>query len=99
MDNVRNVFNPLYQKIVFSDGLRHAKHIGLLECVATNEVPRHLPGNCHNRGRVHVGRSKACNKIGSAGTTSGYAHANLTRGASVAVGGVSCCLLVPHEDM
>ena len=88
MDNVCNVFNPLYQKTVFSDGLRHAKHIGLLECVATDEVPRHLPGNCHNRGRVHVGRSQACHKVSSAGTTGGYADANLTCCTSIAVGGM-----------
>src|SRR5258706_5649882 len=97
MHDIRQVFNSLYQEIVLGDRLGHTEYIGLLECVATDERACHLPGNCHQRRRVHVGSSKPGNEVRSTGTTGRYTYAHFAGGASIAIGSMSCRLLVAHK--
>ena len=96
-DDVGQFVYVLYQEIALGDGHGDAGNIHLLEGVLSDEVFADIAGDEHHRGGVIVGGGNAGDQIGGAGAGGGKAHANLPRGAGVAVGGVGRALLVGGE--
>src|SRR5213080_2889263 len=48
VNNLRQFFNILYQKIMLCDRLRHPDDIGLLKSIAADKGASHLSGDCQN---------------------------------------------------
>src|SRR5947209_12212091 len=99
MHDIRQVFNSLYQEIVLGDRLGHTEYIGLLECVATNEMACHLPGNCHQRRGVHESSSKSGDQIRGTGTDGVRAHASPAMDTSTDMRGTWAEVLVSRQTV
>ena len=82
-------------------GNRHgnAGDIHLLEGILSNEVFRHVAGDEHHGGAVHIGRGNSGHQVGAAGAGGGKAHANLAGGTGIAVGSMGRTLLMGRQDM
>ncbi len=99
LDGDGEVLHVLHQEVVLHAGPRDADRVALLERVLADGVRRHLSGDDHHRDRIHVRRGNAGDRVGDARTGGHQAHADLVRGARVAVGRVHRALLVPHQDV
>ena len=93
------VLYVLHHIVVFGAGAGDARDVHLLERVVADEAGGHLSGEDHQRDGVAVGRRDAGHGVGRAGAGGRHAHADLARGAGVAVGGVNGGLFVPHQNM
>ena len=60
---------------------------------------RHLPGDAHQRYRIHQRVGQRRHHVGGARPRRHQHHAGQTGGARIALGGVAGALLVPHQDM
>ena len=78
---------------------RNAHRVALLERIQTDGVSGHLSGNYHLRYGIHIGSGNAGHRVGHARPGGHERDAHLVGGARVAVGGVHCALLVPHQDV
>ena len=76
------------------DGHGDAGDVHLLEGVLAQQRLRHVAGDEDDRGGVHVGGGDAGGEICGTGAAGGKAHAHLSGGAGVAVGGVGRPLFV-----
>ena len=81
------------------DRSRHADHVGFLECIGTDEIGRHLPGNDDHRNRVHVRGRDAGDRVGGSGAGRHEHHTRTPRRARIAVGHVRGSLLVAHQNV
>src|SRR5437660_1232899 len=96
MHDVRDFIGAMHQEIVLGDRLRDADDIGLLEGIAPDKVPRHLPGDCNHWDRVHKRGCQPGDQVGRAWTAGSHADADFAGGARVAIGCVSRSLLMSH---
>ena len=98
-DHVGQVLRPADQVVALGDGHGDAGDIHLLEGVLADKVLRHVDRDEHHGGGVVVGGGDAGGQVGGAGTAGGKAHAHLSGGAGVSVGGVGGPLLMGGQNM
>ena len=84
---------------MLGDGQRDAGHVRFLKRIRADQRRSDLPGDAHDRRRVHHGRGDAGDQIGRAGAGGGHRHADFAGGAGVTVGHVRRALLVPDQDV
>ena len=80
-------------------GQSDAGDVDFLERVGAEDFRGDVAGDADQRNGIEHGRRDAGNEIGGAGAAGGDGHADLARGARVAVGHVRCALLVTDEDV
>ena len=95
----RQLAHVLDEEVVLDRVARNAHGVALLEGVRADVGARHLPGEHHQRHRVHVRRGNAGDGVGGAGAGGDQRHAHIARGTRVAVGGVHGGLLVAHQKV
>ena len=84
---------------VLGDGHCHADDVSFLECVGAEQCGGHLAGNCDEGDGVHVCVCDCGQQVGCAGAGGCDAHAGLAAGHGVALGCVTCTLLVADQDV
>ena len=84
---------------MLDDGHGDAHDVGLLEGVRADDAARDLARDDDHGHGVHVGGGDAGDGVGGAGARRHEDHADLARGARVAVGHVRGALLVAGEDV
>ena len=94
-----HVFNFHHQEIVLGDGERDSGNVGFLESVPADRRSRHLPGDSHQRHRIHLGGRNPGYQVGCPRAAGRRAHAHPSGGAGIAVCCHRRCLLVPHQYM
>ncbi len=99
VNDLRKLHQLLHQKIVFGAGARDAEGVGLLEGVTTDQLGGHLPGDRHDRNRIHQRIDQRGDQVGRTGAGSRAAYAHLARRARISFGGEAGVLLVPHQDV
>ena len=95
----RDVPHVHHQVVVFGYRQRDARDVGLLEGVAADRRPRHLPGDAHDGHRVHLRRHQSGHQVRCPRPRGGGAYPHLARGPGVAVRGHRGGLLVPYQDV
>ena len=89
----------LHQVVVLDAGAGDPHAIDFLERIAPDRVARHLPGDHHHRGGVHVGGRDPGHRVGRARAGGDEHHPGLAGHPRVAVRHVGRALLVAHEDV
>ena len=95
----RQVARVFDEEVVFNDGARNADGVALLKRVQTNGRRGHLAGDDHHRDAVHVGGRNAGDRVGHAGAGGDQGHADVARGARIAIGSMHGSLLVAHQHV
>ena len=98
-DHIGQVLRPADQVVALGDGHGDTGDIHLLEGILADEVLRHVDGDEHHGRGVVVGGGDAGGQVGGAGAAGGKAHANLTSGAGISVGGMGGPLLMGSQDV
>ncbi len=76
----------------------HPEEVGLLEGHLADELRHHLPGDRHERDRVHVGVGDRRHQVGGSRPAGGHAHADLAGDPRITLGRERAALLVPGQD-
>jgi len=85
--------------IVLGAVARDADGVGLLKGVGANQAGRDLPGDDHQRDRIHPRIGNAGERIGRAGAGGDQHHARLAGRTGIAFGSMGRARFVAHEDM
>ena len=94
-----NIFGLLNQEAVLHHGTRNPDHVALLKSIVANQRGGYLPGEDHQRDRVHIRRRNAGNGVCRAGAGRDQYHAHFTRRTRQAVGHMYGRLLVTYQNM
>ena len=97
--DVRELCSVAHHVIALGDGHGDARDVNFLEGVLAHEVFRHVAGDEHHGGRIHVGRGDARGKVGAPRAGGGKAHAHFAGGTGIAVRRVGSALLVRGQDV
>ena len=95
----RQLIGGLQQEGVLDHGHGDADDVGLLEAVGADDAARYLAGDDHERHAVHIGGGDAGDRVGGAGAGGHDDHADVARGARIAVGLVHRALFVAGKHM
>ena len=95
----RQVAHVLDEEVVLDRVARNAHGVALLKGVRADVGARHLPGEHHQRHRIHVRRGQPGDGIGRPRAGGDQRHAHFARGACIAVSGMHGGLLVAHQNM
>ena len=93
------VSRALHQIVMLGAGAGNADRIALLEGVRPDQVGWDLPGNDHQRNRIHQGIDNAGHRIGRAGARGDQHHAGLARRARIALSRMGCALFMTDQNM
>ncbi len=99
VDGVGQLVGIANEIVVLGAGTGDAGDVALLEGVVADEVRGHLPREDDDGDGVHVGRGDPRHGVRGAGAGGGKRHADLSRCAGIAVGGVYGRLFVADEDV
>src|SRR5579859_6370074 len=86
-----------HQEIMLRNRLSQAKHIGLLETIAPNQMPTYLTSKGHDRDRIHKGCRQTGNQIGSPRPARSNTHTYFTSCTSITISRVHRCLLMANQ--
>ncbi len=98
-DRGRDVLGLVDEEIVLGHGQRDAGNIDFLKRVRAEHLAGDIAGDADHGNGIEHGGGDAGDEVGCAGTAGGDGHADLARGARVAVGHVRGALLVAYEDV
>ena len=98
-DRAWNIVRLGHHEVVLGNRHGHTADVRLLERVGAQQRRADLAGDRHQRHRVQVGVRDRGDQVGRARAGGGDAHAHVAGGHRVAFRGVSCALLVAHEDV
>ena len=96
---VGNFVNGANQAAPFGEGEGHAKNIGLLKRIGSDQRAAHLAGDAHQGNRIHLRIGNAGDKVRRAGPAGRHGHANFTRDPRIAFRRKDRALLMAGEDM
>jgi hypothetical protein len=99
VDDLRQVFDALHQKVVLGAGARDAERVGLLKRVAADQLTGDLAGDGHDGDGVHQGVHQAGCEVRGARSRSGAADPRFAGGARVAFGREGGVFFVPHQHV
>ena len=97
--DLRQIRHILHHEIVLGTGARDAERVGFLERIAADELAGHLPGDGHDRNRIHQRIHQARDQVGRARAGRGAAHANFAGGARIAFGREAGVLFMAHQHV
>jgi len=84
---------------MLGDRQSNAGNIYFLKSILTDKGSGYLTGYGYYRRRIKIGISNTGYQIGGTGTRGSHTHPHLPRGSGIAIGGMSCPLLVTHQNM
>ena len=99
VDRRGELVDVLHQPVVLGAGPRDADGIAFLERVGADQRGRNLPGDAHDRDRIHQRVLQRRHRVRRAGPRGHQEHTRLASRASVALGRVAGALLVAHQDV
>ena len=99
LQNARQVFGVVHQVAVFDDAQGHAKDVGFLKGVGTNQSGGDLPGDHQQGDGIHVGIGNASDQVGGAGAGGGNTNPQLATGPGITVCRQGAGLLVAAQHM
>ena len=99
MQHARQIGDVLDQIIVLRAVAGDADRVAFLKGVGADEMRRHLPGDADKRDRIHQRVGEARHRIGGARSRGDEQHADLARGARIALRGMGGPLLMAHENV
>lgn len=70
-----------------------------MECVGSNQAGEDVPGDDHQRNRIHKGGGNAGYKVGSPGSGGSDAYSRFAARSGISVSRVNCALLMPGQNM
>ena len=97
--DARDLARVGHEPVVLRDRHRDADRVALLERVGADHRVRHLPGDHHDRDRIHVGVAQRRHDVGGSRAARDHRHAGTTGRVRVSLGHVAGALLVTHEDV
>ena len=80
-------------------GACDADRIGLLKCIGTNQMGRHLAGNAHHGNGIHQRIGQAGHRIGGTGAGSNKHNTAFAAGTGIALRRMGRALFVADENM
>ena len=95
----RNLFRLSYQIIVFGNRHRHSDYVRFLESVSTDSTSSHLPRDCHQRHRIHMGIRQSGHQIGGSWPRSYDCYSGFPARECITFRRMSRGLFVTHNDL
>ena len=84
---------------MLGDRQSHAGYIRFLKGICANRAACDLPGDRHNRRRIHHRRRQPCNQIGRAGAAGRNRYADLARRPRITIRHMRRALFMAHQHM
>src|SRR5258708_5269795 len=93
------IVDVAHQPVVLGAGPGDADGVAFLECVVADQMRRHLPGDAHQRDRIHQRIGQRRHHVGGARPRCYQHHARLSGGTRIALRGVAGALLVSDQNV
>ena len=68
VQHLGQIVDVAHQPVVLGAGPRDAHGVAFLEGIIADQVRRHLPGDAHQRNRIHQRVGQRCHHVGRTGT-------------------------------
>jgi hypothetical protein len=99
MDGFGQFVGFFHQPVHLGAGAGNAHCIPFLKGVRADHERGHLPGQNHNRDRIHQRIDNACHNIGCTGAGRHQHDTGLACGAGIAFGGMDRALFMAHQNV
>jgi hypothetical protein len=99
LDNTGQLRGTHNHIVMFGDGKCNASNVCLLKGIFTDKGSSYLTSYGYYRGGIEVSIGNPGYQIGSTRSRSGATHSGFPRNPGIAIGGVSCSLLMPNQYM
>jgi len=97
--HLRDVVTVPDEEVVLGDRHGDAGDVGFLKGVGADQCAADLARDRHHRDRIHVGVGQRRDQVRRSRTRGRHAHSDPAGGVRVSAGGMSCALLVAHQDV